>query len=125
MSSDQIGLVTGLGVLGAVLLTGGILGLGGWLPMNQVVGIRLPSVMMSDAAWRAGHRSAGPYLILGGASAGAAAAVTTLMPTANPVTVSLAGGGSAVLFLVIGAVVASKSALRAESRQPASTPGAP
>ncbi|MFF2843131.1 SdpI family protein [Paenarthrobacter sp. NPDC057981] len=125
MSSDQIGLVTGLGVLGAVLLAGGVLGLGGRPPMNPVVGIRLPSVMMSDVAWRAGHRSAGPYLILGGASAGAAAVVSALRPSANPVTVSLAGGGSAVLFLVIGAVVASKSALRAESRQPTSTPGAP
>ncbi|MFJ4209775.1 SdpI family protein [Paenarthrobacter sp. NPDC089675] len=111
MSGEVIGIVVALSLLGLTLMTGGILALIGRLPYNPVVGIRMASTMRSKAAWKAGHRSAGPYLLISGLSALAGAAAAVVMPKADPLALGLIPAAAVVVMLVIAAVVASRSAL--------------
>ncbi|MFK0008508.1 SdpI family protein [Paenarthrobacter sp. NPDC090520] len=114
MSGDQIGIVVGLSVLGAVLLVGGILSLFGRLPMNPTAGIRIPSTLTSEGAWKAGHKAAAPWLILGGMGAGTGAVVGPLLPSAELGVLAFACAVVAVAFLIVGCLAASKAAVLAE-----------
>jgi hypothetical protein len=55
-----------LGFAGVTVLGLGRLAAAGRLPRNLVAGIRLPSTLHSDEAWRAGHRAAASALTVSG-----------------------------------------------------------
>lgn len=114
MSDDRVGFLISLSVLGLALLAGGILAAGSWLPMNPIVGIRLRSTMASDQAWKAGHKAAGPYLIVGGVIGLAAVTVSLINPMYDVLFLVLTSCGAAVVLLVAGAFAASKAAIREE-----------
>jgi hypothetical protein len=78
-------------------------------------GIRLPSTLASDAAWRAGHRAAIPitWLTVPVALAGTAGAAMVHGPSRSTI-VALTILGSAVILLA-GAVIAGKAARRVGS----------
>jgi len=50
--------------LGTFLI--GAFGFGGRLRFGHWAGLRMPFTLKSEAAWHAGHRAAGPLLIVGG-----------------------------------------------------------
>jgi len=51
---------------GLLLAVTGVLGMTWRLPKNDWFGIRMHVVMSSEAAWLAGHRAGGPWLLAGG-----------------------------------------------------------
>lgn len=114
MSDDRVGFLISLSVLGLALLAGGILAVGSWLPMNPIVGIRLKSTMTSDLAWKAGHKAAGPYLIVGGALGLEAVTLCLINPLEDVRFLTLTGCGAAVVLLILGAFAASEAAIREE-----------
>lgn len=57
-----------LTLAGSALLTVAVLGWRGTLPRNPVAGVRTPSSLRSDAAFRAANRVAAPPLVAAGAS---------------------------------------------------------
>ncbi len=95
-------------MLGRVALTGG---------RNHTVGFRLPSVMRSDAAWRAGHRAAARPLLVG---AWAVTVLALLSLAASPATVPyvvvVAATVGALLVQVLWATVAAHRGARRVSR---------
>ncbi|PSS45198.1 hypothetical protein C6401_03585 [Arthrobacter woluwensis] len=112
-SSETATLVTILSVLGAIFIICGILALAARLPMNPFVGIRIPSTMMSDAAWKAGHRAAGPYLIVGGLCAFAGGALAIAAPSIGTLALTLIPTAAVLVFLTIAVILASRAATRA------------
>jgi len=52
---------------GLAILVTALLAAGGRLPRNYVVGIRTPSLLRSEEAWRTGHAAAAPWLEAAGA----------------------------------------------------------
>jgi hypothetical protein len=81
-----------VGFGGVVLVVVGRLAASGRLPRNILAGIRLPSTMRSDEAWRAGHDAAASALTLAGCGpmvAAAAVGVTRPAPEAQKVLVRL------------------------------------
>ena len=52
---------------GLAILVTALLAAGGRLPRNYVAGIRTPSLLRSEQAWRAGHAAAAPWLLGAGA----------------------------------------------------------
>ena len=52
--------------LAIILAAIGVLGWLGHLPLNGWAGIRLPSTMSSERAWRSAHRVAGPWFVAAG-----------------------------------------------------------
>ncbi|MGD0981898.1 MAG: SdpI family protein [Solirubrobacteraceae bacterium] len=64
-----------LAVAGTVMVAIGRLAAAGRLPRNPIAGIRIPSTMRDDAAWKAGHRAGAPALTAAGFGPLAAAAV--------------------------------------------------
>jgi hypothetical protein len=54
------------GLAGVVVVVLGRLAATGRLPRNVLAGIRIPSTMRSDEAWRAGHRAAASALTASG-----------------------------------------------------------
>lgn len=112
MPDDIVGIVIILMVLGSLLIGIGIAAIGRWLPMNPVIGIRMPSTMKSEASWKAGHRTAAPYLILGGICAFSGVVLAVLVPNLGALLLGLIPTSGIVLCLVVATVTASKSAMR-------------
>lgn len=113
MQSDTIfALVIILALLGLVLVAGGIASIAGKLPMNQLIGIRIPSTMMSDAAWEAAHKSAGPFLVLGGLCAFVGIVLVLAVPSLGLLALTLIPAAGVVVSVTIAAFVASRSAMR-------------
>jgi hypothetical protein len=63
---ELVSKATSFGLAGVVVVGVGRLAATGRLPRNLVAGIRIPSTLRSDEAWRAGHRSAATALTTSG-----------------------------------------------------------
>lgn len=70
--------------LGVVLVIAGILSAARRFPRNSFIGIRIPSVMASDEAWKVGHAAGGPWFILAGVGGVVAAAAMLSTPSWFP-----------------------------------------
>ena len=112
-------LVWSLTILGAVLVVVAAVSRAERLPRNWLVGIRIPSTMMSDAAWRAGHRAGGPALATAGAVDLALAALLWMLaerPAAVPVigtfatAATLVGAGTSVVRARAAALAVTEAA---------------
>jgi hypothetical protein len=86
----------------------------GVIPRGWGVGIRLPAIQQSDAAWRAGHRAAVlPYSVFALVSVGVA-----VLPLAVPALSDADPALTAVVIiagLVAGGIVGSRAADRVAS----------
>jgi uncharacterized membrane protein len=90
-------------VVGAALLTVGLLGWRRQLPRNRFAGIRTAATLRSDAAFLAANRVAAPPVLVAGAvcAIGGALAFGT-EGTALPVIVGVTGAGAIGLLLAGG-----------------------
>lgn len=82
------------------------------LGRNRAAGIRLQSLMRSDAAWRAGHLAARPVmrpLLIGAAIVAIVSVPAQLIPALYVVLLGLSLA-STLAALVVGAVSASRAA---------------
>ena len=95
---------------GLILVVTGVLGMTGRLPKNDWFGIRMHVVMSSDAAWLAGHRASGPWLLAGGLGA-LAAGVTLVVFRPDAVT----GARLATVSLIVAFLLAGVAAWRAQA----------
>ncbi len=87
----------------------------GRLPRNLFAGIRIPSTLRSDEAWRAGHLAAASALTVSGIGPIAVAAIMTLTRPASRAQVVLSRIGSAWLLGWLGrAIFEASRAARAE-----------
>jgi len=86
----------------------------GVIPRGWGVGIRLPAIQQSDAAWRAGHRAAvPPYAVFALVAVGVA-----VLPLAVPALSDADPALTAVVIiagLVVGGIVGSRAADRVAS----------
>lgn len=90
----------------------------GVIPRGWGVGIRLPAIQQSDAAWRAGHRAALlPYAVFALAAVGVA-----VLPVVAPALADADPALTAVVIiagLVVGGILGSRAANRvASDREP-------
>ncbi len=106
----EAGLVTGLALLlgGLVVAIGGWLGLREKLRRNSFLGIRLPSTMRSDAAWRAAHVAGGPLTIASGIMMAGGGLLVLWRPDSE--TLGLVILGISALVLVAGASIGVRAA---------------
>lgn len=109
-------------IAGIVFMLGGILvaAIGeaaarGRLGVNSVAGIRTRALMMSEAAWTAGHRAARiPVGLAGLVMFLTGAAILALRPDGDTIgPFVLAAAAVAVVLVLIGAAVATPAANRA------------
>ncbi|WP_088286229.1 SdpI family protein [Kineosporia sp. A_224] len=104
----------GLAVLAAALLATARAIAADRLPHNGVVGIRIPATYRSQAAWRAGHRAALPWLRAASAVAAAALVAAVLVASAGSpgagLVVALTGYGLVVAVLLAATLVAARAA---------------
>ena len=102
------------GVGGAIIVTTGVLAARGRLPRNPIAGIRIPSTLRSDDAWRAGHRAAARTLIASGMGPTIAALVVAVRrPDRGDETVILRLGTAWLLGWLGVATVQARRAARA------------
>jgi len=95
---------------GLLLAGTGVLGMTGRLPKNDWFGIRMHVVMSSDAAWLAGHRAGGPWLLAAGLVA-LVAGVTLLVARPD----AEAGSRIMTLSLIAAFLLAGVAAWRAQA----------
>ncbi len=95
-------------LFGLVLAGTGVLGMTGRLPKNDWFGIRMHVVMSSDAAWLAGHRAAGPWLLAAGVVA-LAVGVTLLVVRPDAVTGARLTTGSLIVAFLLAGVAAGRA----------------
>ncbi|WP_447004276.1 SdpI family protein [Saccharothrix isguenensis] len=103
-----------------VLVVGGVaLGVVGYLslterlPRNGYAGVRTPSTMRSDTAFRVGNKAAGLPTLVGGIVALAGAVVGWSMPTGEALLVVVMVATIAMLALVVAGGVLGVRAARA------------
>jgi hypothetical protein len=100
---------SGLG--GVIVLVLGRLSAAGTLPRNPLAGIRIPSTLRSDEAWKAGHRAAASALTAAGVGpVVAAAAVAARRPSPDAEKLLLRAGS---VWLVCWLGIATWQASRA------------
>jgi hypothetical protein len=95
---------------GLLLAGTGVLGMTGRLPKNDWFGIRMHVVMSSDAAWLAGHRAGGPWLLAAGLVA-LSAGVTLLVVFPDAET----GSRITTVSLIVAFLLAGVAAWRAQA----------
>ena len=85
----------------------------GRIPVNQLAGIRIPSVMSSAAAWRTGHRAALPATWIGAIAAFVLAAISfsPALPESAQSGFVIAAAIVLVGAVVVGGVFANRAAL--------------
>ncbi|MHC5798078.1 SdpI family protein [Lacisediminihabitans sp. FW035] len=84
----------------------------GSIPINSVFGIRIRSVMMSEAAWRAGHRAALPAELTG-AGIALGVALAGFLPPLEPAARLLSIVAAVVLLgaTIVAGLFANRAAL--------------
>jgi uncharacterized membrane protein len=89
----------------------------GRLRRNGLIGIRIPSTLSSDTAWRAGHRAAQRPTDIGAAGIGLAGVLAVLLQgsKAGFVASVLLGAGWLLVWVLIGAKKAAAAAEAASS----------
>jgi len=97
-------------LFGLLLMVTGVLGMTGRLSKNDWFGIRMHVVMSSDAAWLAGHRAGGPWLLAGGL-VGLAAGVMLLVVRPD----AAMGAQISTLSLIAAFLLAGVAAWRAQA----------
>lgn len=87
----------------------------GRIPINQLVGIRIGSVMSSPATWRAGHRASLPSIWIGAIVTAVLAAVSfsPALPESTQSALIVAAAIALVAALVVASVFANRAALTA------------
>ncbi len=105
-----------LGLSGVVMVALGRAAATGRLPRNLFAGIRIPSTLRSDEAWRVGHLAAASALTVSGIAPIALAAIVWVARPAPRTQVVLSRIGSAWLLGWLGrATFEASRAARAES----------
>lgn len=97
-------------ILVGVLFVGmGIASRMGRLPINSLIGIRIPTTLANERSWVAGHQAAAPWIILSGL--GLVFAGIALLVTSDETGLwAMLGTGWLVLFIVVAMFVASHAA---------------
>ena len=87
----------------------------GRIPVNRFAGIRIPSVMSSAAAWRAGHGAALPATRVGAIAAFVLAAISfsPVLPESAQSGFVIAAAIVLVGAVIVGGVFANRAALNA------------
>lgn len=112
---DPVSGAVKLGLSGAVMVALGRAAARGRLPRNLFVGIRIPSTLRSDQAWRAGHLAAASALTVSGIGPIVVAALIALTRPAPRTQVVLSRISSAWLLGWLGrATFKASRAARAE-----------
>jgi uncharacterized membrane protein len=104
--------IVGLWILALVCIVTTYCAAAGKLRRNQIAGIRLPATMASDAAWRAGHRAAIPFMWLTVPVAVVGSAVVATMKLGPLVAVVVGLLPIVLIAIVIAAAVAAHKAAR-------------
>ena len=103
-----------LALSGVVVITVGRMSAAGLLPRNMLAGIRIPSTLRSDDAWRAGHAAAATALTVAGLGPIAAAAVVGVREPDEESEKLISRIGTAwLLGFVVLATVQARNAARA------------
>jgi len=89
----------------------------GRIRSNPFVGIRIASVMASEAAWREGHRAALPTVWVGAPIAVILAAIALLASLSVEAqrTLVLVAAGVLIVSVIVGGVFANRAALAVSS----------
>lgn len=88
----------------------------GAIPVNHLFGVRLPVLMRSEAAWRAGHAAAIVPAVCAAAVALTASSVAIAFPGAHLVAIAAFAGG--VPWVFVRASRAATAALRRRGPAP-------
>ncbi len=105
-----------LGLGGVIVVVLGRMAAAGRLPRNIVAGIRIPSTMRSDEAWRAGHRAAASALTAAGLGPVVVAVLVAAKSPGRDAESALAriGTGWLLAWLGLATVQASRAARAAD-----------
>lgn len=115
-----------LAIAGLLISTSAELAARGIVGPNAAVGIRIPSVTASMAAWQAGHRAARWWMHVAAVAFVATAVWVALTPEALSVAVGV-GAIAGLVAVTVAGVVAHRAAVRVTadvSRDAASNPAA-
>jgi hypothetical protein len=101
-----------LGFAGLVVIGLGRMAATGRLPRNLFAGIRIPSTLRSDEAWRAGHQAAAAALTAAGVGPVVAAVIVAAKSPARDTETVLSriGTGWLLAWLGLATVQASRAA---------------
>jgi hypothetical protein len=91
-----------MGLGGVIMVVVGRMAATGRLPRNLVAGIRIPSTLRSDEAWRAGHEAAGTALTAAGIGPLIVAAVVAVTHPGRGARTALSRIGTAWLLCCLG-----------------------